>query len=147
MQIRQHFSKVLQNLAADYRVTVGVDSRAREGGADGCHLRQQFRDDSFYMDPRCIQDWYAAGRVIPQNQRQFRSAKNQALDVVVLFHVLNDRQQSFPSLRQNDAVDQFIHVLVVNIGLVILVGDSQRNSFPEKYVGIEPGLHSEPRAK
>jgi hypothetical protein len=32
MQIRQHFSKVLQNLAADYRVTVGVDAFAREGG-------------------------------------------------------------------------------------------------------------------
>jgi len=64
--------------------------------------------------------------------RQFRSAKNQALDVVALFHALDDGQQSFPSFRKNDAVDQFIHVLVVNIGLVILIGEGERNPFPRK---------------
>src|SRR6476661_5851588 len=99
------------------------------------------------MDPRGVEKWDGTVCDIAKNQQQLRTSQNHTVDTLLLSQAINDCQEPLACLGPNDPFDQFAHVLVVNVGLLVGLGHNQRDSSSVKYAGIEFPLHGEASAQ
>ena len=93
------------------------------------------------MDLGGIKKSNAATR-FPQDQPQF-CARNQTFHAPLSCQSVDDRQQSLPCFEQESALEEFIRVNVVNVGLLAFVGYNKGYACLGKHVRVEASLHRE----
>src|SRR5579864_4571245 len=82
-----------------------------------------------------------------QDQRQLGAGKEDAFDLALGFHSIDDRKQLGAGLGQKNSRDELGEVLFVNVILVGRLRRDQLDSFPAKNLLIEIPLHGVSRSK
>src|SRR5579871_334011 len=125
------------------RLTPRALTSCRFAAAAAISSGQHYLDRGLHMDLHCIEEWDALIRDITQNQGQFGPSEDQAIDSFVLFHAIDDGQQSNASFVEKNAFDQFVHVTTMNVGLLLRSWHHNLHAFTRKNLGIEASLHGE----
>src|SRR5262249_14279121 len=114
---------------------------------DFCLSLQQACDCSLHMNFGGVEHGNPERWSIAQDQWQFCSRQNEAIDAILFLEPLSNLQQSDARFRQKDSFAKFVHIFLVNKRLLLLVGHNQLNSFPGKNLRKEVALHGEAGAK
>src|SRR5271170_7168719 len=110
-------------------------------------LGQEPGHDAFYVQLGGVQERNSFVCYITQNQGQLSPAQNQPLYPLVFLEPCYYLQKSLARLRQDYAVNQFTHIFVVDVNLLLQRRDAERDAFPRKDIRIELPLHGKACAK
>src|SRR5436190_7812055 len=71
-------------------------------------LREHLRDGGLAMNFCRVEQWNPFVVCVAQNQRQFCSGENHAVDVALCFQTIDNRQQSVARFRQKVSRNKFV---------------------------------------
>src|SRR5262249_37550044 len=109
--------------------------------------RQHLGDCGFDVNFGRIKKWNAVMVRIAENQRQFRSGEDDAVDVALCFHAIDDSKQTGAGLRQKFSGNKFAEIFLMQVILVVRVRHEKLDSFARENFWKEIGLHRVARPK